>query len=216
VKHPGEFELALFAGGDLGFWERRRVRRHLRQCSDCRAEAEAFARGDQELRALTEQMPEGVNWTRLSQEMTGNIRVGLAAGECVGPVPVHRPRSLAWHAMAVMGAAFVIVMAALWVNVPRDEKDHLFSALRSIPWGGHRTASMVAAAPDSVVLEASPASIELRANGGTMSILTPGDAASDGHTSGVAVSVSMQGSAGAQYVDSDTGQVTVSRLYYAQ
>ncbi|MDB5608396.1 MAG: hypothetical protein JWP25_5296, partial [Bradyrhizobium sp.] len=25
MKHPGEIQLALFAGGDLGFMERRRV-----------------------------------------------------------------------------------------------------------------------------------------------------------------------------------------------
>ena len=28
-------------------------------------------------------LPNGLNWNRLSQEMTGNIRVGLAAGEVV-------------------------------------------------------------------------------------------------------------------------------------
>jgi hypothetical protein len=62
---------------------------------------------------------------------------------------------------------------------------------------------------DPVVLEASQASIDLKANGGTMSLLTsPKD--------GVAVSVSMQGSVRAQYVDDDTGQVTISKVDYAQ
>ena len=30
-------------------------------------------------------MPEGADWDRLAAEMTANIRVGLAAGECVAP-----------------------------------------------------------------------------------------------------------------------------------
>lgn len=217
MRHPGEFELALFAGGDLGFWERWRVRKHLRQCASCRQDVSALREGGDALRRLADEMPEGVNWTRLSQEMTGNIRVGLAAGECVGPVPTpHRPRSLAWHAMAVLGAAFVIVLAALWFNIPRDQADHLASALHSIGSGQQPAVKAAAALPDSVVLEATPGSIELRAHGGTMSLLTTRSAVEGGPSDGVALSVSMQGSAGAQYVDSDTGQVTISRVYYAQ
>jgi hypothetical protein len=154
--------------------------------------------------------------------MTGNIRVGLAAGECVGPVPSHRPRSLAWHATAAFGVALAIAVAAVWMNFP---KVHVLSALRSAGFGHgaavatapvQSTALSAATIPESVVLEASPASIDLRAHGGTMSILTSREPLTDGHASSVAVSVSMQGSAGVQYVDSDTGQVTIGRVYYAQ
>lgn len=154
-------------------------------------------------------MPEGVNWTRLSQEMTGNIRVGLAAGECVGPVRSYRSKSLGWHGLVVMAAAFAIVLCALWVNMPREQTDHLMASLRSIRWNRIGTLVRPPAAPESVVLEASPSSIELTANGGTMSFLTP-------RTDGVAVSVSMQGSAGTQYVDADTGQVTINTVHYGQ
>ena len=214
--HPGELELALFAGGDLGFWERWRVRNHLRQCETCRADVGALKATSENLRHLADEMPDGVNWARLSQEMTGNIRVGLAAGECVGPVRSRRQRSLAWHAMGIIAAAFVIVLAALWVNVPHDQKDHVFSALRSISLGGGHHAAAVQSLNEGVVLEASPLSIDLRANGSTMSILTSRDAVPDRYANNVAVSVSMQGSARAQYVDSDTGQVTISKVYYAQ
>lgn len=208
MKHPGEIELALFAGGDLGFRNRWRVRSHLRQCSVCREEVESYRLGRESTRALVDEMPDGVNWTRLSQEMTGNIRVGLAAGECVGPAPSHRPRSLAWHAMAVMGAAFAVVIGAMWLSTPQEQRNHLFGSLRAIRWD--RIGTIVHPQPaDSVVLEASPASIELKANGGTMSFLTS-------RTDGVAVSVSMQGSARAQYVDPDTGQVTISKVDYGQ
>ena len=209
MKHPGEIQLALFAGGDLGFVERRRVDKHLRACEDCRSDVEALRNGTKSLRSLANEMPDGVNWTRLSQEMTGNIRVGLAAGECVGPVPTGRPKSLAWHAMAVMAAAFVLVIGALSVNLPREQTDRLMSSLRAIRWHRVGTVLRVPLQDGIVLLEASQTSIDLKANGGTMSFLTP-------KNDGVAVSVSMQGSAGTQYVDSDTGQVTINRVYYAQ
>lgn len=220
MKHPGEIELALFAGGDLGFVKRWRVGKHVRECGRCRSEVQELRFGSETVRDLADEIEDGVNWARLSQEMTGNIRVGLAAGECVGPVRTHfrmrhrHPRSLAWNAMAVLAAAFVIVLGALWLNTPREQTDHLISALRSIRF--HRVGTLIRtpalldlALKDNVVLEASPSSIVLRSNGGTMSFLTP-------RTEGVAVSVNMQGSAGAQYVDSDTGQVTINRVYYAQ
>lgn len=206
MKHPSEFELALFAGGDLGFMDRWRVRQHLRQCDGCRNEVESHQDASQDVRAMVDQMPEGVNWNRLSQEMTGNIRVGLAAGECVGPVPIHRPRSLAWHAAAVISASFAIVVGAMWLNTPR-ELTHLMSVVKSMQFPTVTTPAR--SMQDAVVLEASQSSIDLKANGGTMSLLTsPKD--------GVAVSVSMQGSVRAQYVDDDTGQVTISKVDYAQ
>ena len=209
MRHPGEIELALFAGGDLGFRDRWRLRKHLRTCENCRSELDVLRYGSERLRALSDELPDGVNWTRLSQEMTGNIRVGLAAGECVGPVPTSRPRSLGWHAAAVMAAAFVVVLGAMWLNMPRDQADHLLTSLQSIHW--HRPGAVIqpAAYQESVVLEASPSSIDLRANGGTMSFLTS-------RSDGVAVSVNMQGTAGAQFVDADTGQVTINTVHYGE
>ncbi len=208
MNHPGEIELALFAGGDLGFRDRWRLRKHLRMCENCRSELEVLRYGGERLRSLSDELPDGVNWTRLSQEMTGNIRVGLAAGECVGPVPSHRPKSLGWHAAAVMAAAFVVVLGAMWMNMPRDQTDHLIASLRSISLHHPGVVLQPAAYQESVVLEASPSSIDLRASGGTMSFLTS-------RTDGVAVSVGMQGTAGAQFVDSDTGQVTINTVHYA-
>ena len=209
MRHPGEIELVLFAGGDLGVLNRWRVGNHVRQCEGCRSEVEAYRYGREKIRDLSNEMPEGVNWTRLSQEMTGNIRVGLAAGECVGPVRSYRPSALGWHALAVLSAAFVIVICALWVNMPREQTSHLMTSLRSIRWNRIGSIVHAPAMPESIVLEASPSSIEMTANGGTMSFLTS-------RTDGVAVSVSMQGSARAQYVDSNTGQVTINRVHYAQ
>lgn len=205
MKHPGEIELALFAGGDLGFVDRWRVRKHVRHCDGCRSEVEALQDGCERLREVADEMPDGVNWTRMSQEMTGNIRVGLAAGECVGPEPRERRKPLGWHGAAVMAAAFVIGIGAMWWNIPRVQP-------RTIP--AANPTHVVAAQQDRVVLEASQSSIDLTANGNTMSFLS---SRSDRSRSGsVAVSVSMQGSARAQFVDADTGQVTINKVYYAQ
>lgn len=208
MKHPGEIELALYAGGDLGLVSRWRVGNHLRTCDACRSGVELFRQDNGTLRGIAAELPDGVNWARLSQEMTGNIRVGLAAGECVGPAPVHKPKSLAWHAAAVMSAAFVIVLGAMWLNTPREQMERLYGSLRGIhlsPVANVHAPSI----PESVVLEGSTSSIGLKTNGATMSFLTsPKD--------GVAVSVSMQGSVRAQYVDQDTGQVTINKVDYAQ
>lgn len=197
MKHPGEIELALFAGGDLGLIERLRVGKHVRDCEGCRSEVEALKHGTGQLREIADDLPAGVNWTRLAQEMTGNIRVGLAAGECVGE-PRERRRSLGWHAAAVMAAAFVIGMLAMWWKMPPRQTQ---------PPPPHQ--ALVAPVEPGVFIEASQSSITLNANGSKMSFVNR-------HSDNVAVSVSMQGSARAQYVDSDTGQVTINKVYYAQ
>jgi len=49
----------------------------------------------------------------------------------------------------------------------------------------------------------------VRENGGSLALLHP-------RSDGLTISVNMQGSAGARYIDSDTGQVTINRVYYAQ
>lgn len=81
VKHPSEATLALHAGGDLGPIARWRIQRHLKECETCQDEILAF----QEVRRMVADlsaMPD-VPWARLSAEMHANIRLGVAAGECV-------------------------------------------------------------------------------------------------------------------------------------
>lgn len=199
MRHPGEIELALFAGGDLGFVERWRVQKHVRECSGCRSEVETLRGARKQLRDVAGELPEGLNWKRLSEEMTGNIRVGLAAGECVGPEPRERHMSLGWHAAAVMAAAFVIGVGAMWWKMPSRS---------TIPMPPV-THAAVMAVQDGVVFEASQSSIGVKANGAAMSFLSP-------RSDSVAVTVSMQGSARAQFVDADTGQVTINKVFYAQ
>lgn len=212
-QHPDEIRLALFAGGDLGSWSRWKVGRHVARCQECAVEVESLRYGREQIRELAAEMPASVNWSRLAQDMTGNIRVGLAAGECVGGFKKKQrgaKKGLAWHAALVLACATVIAIAALWIRLPKPEIDHLVSSLQKIRFDriGHVVRGHVPV-QEEVVLEASPVGIGIKENGGVMSLLHP-------RSTGAAVSVSMQGSAGVRYVDADNGQVTTNRVYYAQ
>src|SRR5215469_12533000 len=74
MKHPSQATLALQAGGDLGFLARWRTKRHLRRCTRCREEVEAFEWARQVAPDLAE-IPE-IHWNRLAAEMKANIHLG--------------------------------------------------------------------------------------------------------------------------------------------
>ena len=200
MKHPVESDLALYAGGDLGFFQRLRVSRHLRNCSGCRRSADAFTQSRASLRAHCAELPSGLEWDRLAAEMTANIRVGLAAGECVAAPPVPR-RQLSWRPALAVAGFTVLVMSGWWLNVPGEQRESLSRGLERI-W--KRDARIP---PDSsVYLEANRAGIQFRENGSALTLMHP--------SGGPAViSVSMQGSMRARYIDSDTGQVTITNVY---
>ena len=218
VLHPDAARLALYAGKDLGWWGQWRVQEHVSNCPRCQREVDALQGASAQLRDLAPELPADLNWNRLSQEMTGNIRVGLAAGECVADfeksVRPSRPR-IAWLPGTVAGCAVVVVVATLWLNLPARQMDHLISAVGQVRWGrigsNFRPPAVNALAinQDAVVLEASPLSIEVKTNGRGLALMHP---SSDGAT----VSVNMQDSAGVRYVDADSGQVTLNKVYYAQ
>ena len=211
MKHPNEIQLALFAGGDLGLWDRWRIRRHVAGCSDCGAEVAALRIASERVREAAPDLPKDLNWNRLAEEMTGNIRVGLAAGEAIArfdrPVARVRPARLGFNAALVLACATIVFVTAFWTSLPREQAQHLSSALGKIFTG--QTGRHPAVAQDDVMLEASSSSIEVKENGRTMMLTHP---RSDGGT----VSISMKGSAGVRYVDADTGQVTINKVYYAE
>src|SRR5471030_437473 len=84
MTHPNQATLALHAGGDLRLWARWNTERHLSNCDLCRDEVAAFA-GVREILPELAEIPE-VPWNRLAAEMRANIRLGLAAGECIHAV----------------------------------------------------------------------------------------------------------------------------------
>ena len=176
MMHPSETQLALFAGGDLGLWQRWSVSRHVSGCAKCRHEIAILRAGSEELQALTAELPKDLNWNRLSQEMTGNIRVGLAAGEAIArfdrPAGA-RPLRLGWNAALVLGCATAVFVAAFWISLPRPQVEHLANALGRIRT--ERIGRLVDPHPASheVVLEASASTLQVKENGGAMSLLHP-------------------------------------------
>jgi len=215
MSHPAQVQIALFAGGDLGRWERWRVARHVGHCAECQQEVQALRATGTELRELAAEMPElpnTLNWNRLAQEMTGNIRVGLAAGEAIAlfDKPLRTKSRLSWNAALVVLGAMVIFGVAFWSSLPSQQADHLLTSLKRIRTEriGTLVHSPAPVAPEEVVLEASSSGIQVRENGRAMSLIP--------HSEGATVSVSMHGSAGVRFVDADTGQVTTNKVYYAE
>jgi anti-sigma factor RsiW len=222
MKHPAPQQIALFAGGDLERWERWRIARHMAQCPECRHELQALRDAGSQLRELSGQIGEPppelsniLNWNRLVQEMTGNIGVGLAAGEAISRFDKPsrtRPR-LGWNAAMVVAGATVIFGIAFWTSLPPQQAEHLWTSLERIRAGRigtlvHSASAGTSAFPEQVVLEASSSSIQVRENGRALSLIP--------HSDGATVSVSMHGSAGVRFVDADTGQVTTNKVYYAE
>jgi len=220
MRHPAQAQIALFTGGDLGRWERWRVARHMARCAECRHEAQALRDASSQLRELTHQtpdLPNGLNWNRLADEMTGNIRVGLAAGEAIAlfDKPLRSRHRLGWNAALVALGATVIFGVAFWTSLPPQQAEHLLASLQRIRTERIGTLLHSATATtgaglssEEVILEASSSSIQVRENGRAMSLIP--------HSDGATVSVSMHGSAGVRFVDADTGQVTTNKVYYAE
>ena len=190
--HPNDMDLALYAGGDLGFFARRKLAGHLRECEECRKRQQSFVDARGQLREVAAELPEGLNWDRLTAEMTANIHLGLAAGEIVAYT--NRPRQLSgWRPVMVFASALMVVVVAWYANRPTPSQ--LVAQKKS----------MVIEAPQ-VLVETTDMGIELKDHGRVLTLLNP-------KGRDVAYSVSMQGSVRARYVDSESGQVTINNVY---
>jgi hypothetical protein len=205
-RHVMETDLALYAAGDLPFWRGAVVKFHVRGCAECRALVEALRVDRQELRRSANEMPAGISkdfdWDQLAAEMTANIRVGLAAGECVTPRE-RKIASVSWRPMAIAAGLVVMLAGAWWLNVPRTDTETIGRALRNMATGGRAGSPQEERGP---VVGASSAGVMLVENGGQIRI-------DQGGLEPVMYSVSTQGSASARYVDQDTGQVTITAAY---
>jgi hypothetical protein len=204
MHHPNEADLALYAGNDLSRLARLRVDWHLRHCGKCQQEVTEFSslRADT-IRSAAE--PD-VNWNRLAAEMKANIRLGLAAGECITPVPVKERIPARW-AWAVLAASALIAMGAgseIWINHPWS-----LNSAGSLASNAPQTASL----PQEIVLEVKDSGIQMRDGDAVTSELRDN---SRGDRGDVQYSVNAQGRVGASYVDRDSGMVTVNNIYYGQ
>jgi hypothetical protein len=189
MKHPNQATLALHAGGDLGLFARWRTEHHLAKCARCRDEVAAFD-GLREVLPELAETPE-IAWNRLAAEMKANVRLGLAAGECVrNGAPPWRERPLFAGARAVV--AFASVVALLVTGLVLE----------------HPAPGVVTAA--GVELQSTANGIQVREGSGTLSLLhgVPAE-----NQKSVTYTPGAQGSMRARYVDPKTGYVTVANVY---
>jgi len=186
-RHPDALQLALLAGGDVGIWTRLRLRRHLKQCTECAAEFESFVETRQNLRAGAMQMPEGVDWSALAAEMKANIHLGLQMSEIASTVPLNAdepalPRM--WRTLAVAASLALVIFSGWFLSSPRDFY--------------HRV--------DPPVAQATGEGVGVAERGSTMTLLAPG-AQPQSDTAQVGAGVERR------YVDADSGQVTIHHVF---
>ncbi|HJZ96024.1 MAG TPA: hypothetical protein VKE70_05935 [Candidatus Solibacter sp.] len=181
--------MALHASGDLGWFAAWRTRRHLAQCERCREEVESFREMRDTLPEIAE-LPD-VAWNRIAAEMRANIRLGLAAGECVRDAEeaAVEPSPLFGTARAVLAFAgmFTLVVTGLVLEgtTARPPK---------APWAG--SGPMAQATADGIQMRAGDQGFSLMHNG----------------ANGVITTVSTR-DIGARYMDPQTGLVTMTKLY---
>ena len=184
MKHPSQENLALHASGDLSPVARWKTALHLKGCPACRDEVAAYAEMREILPELN-QIPE-VPWNRIAAEMRANIHLGLVAGECVreSAAPVEAsPLFSAARATLAFGGVLAVLVTGLVLQRP---------------------APVLASEP---VAEATKDGIQRRAGDQSFGLMNSAGARS------VTYSVSAQGSMGARYVDSETGNVTMTKVY---
>jgi hypothetical protein len=185
-RHLSDEILALHAAGDLSWWAAFRARRHVGNCDICRLGLAEFSESRQALRDAGNELPPTVNWDLLSHEMHANIRVGLEASECVAP-RIQPPERLGWRPAVVIASVMMVVVTGWYLSMSR---------LTPKPFASVES--------PSASIELTPAGVELRQGNHGFALLNP-------RANTVTYSVGAQG-AQAQYVDLDTGQVTIAKV----
>jgi hypothetical protein len=207
MKHASQADLALYSTGDLAPWRRPWIGLHVRRCPACSEQIEAYRAGRGRVRAWGDEFPLGVRWERLSAEIAANIRVGLAAGECVAPRPLKHTVPAGWRVAGAITGCCALLVLAWWLNMPASQTASLGRAMKAIAHGREWQARQVLGLDEgSSLVQASADGIELRENGSALTLSQRG-------ARPVSVSLNTQGSARARYIDSDTGQVTITSVY---
>lgn len=194
MKHPSQDRLALFAGGDLGRFARWRTERHLFDCDQCREEVATFAAVREIVPELAE-TPE-IAWNRLAAEMKANIRLGLAAGECVrlGEPPLRHSLFSGARAVVAVASVAALLVTGLLIERPLPNR-------RAAPAG----LAFRAEHTDGVVIQTTTNGIQVREGTQALRLMHTG-------ADNVTYSVGAQGSMRARYVDKD-GYVTINNVY---
>ena len=200
--HPDALLLALYSRKDLPWRKRWSISRHVAVCESCASHLDELRSATSLLRrdaasATLSSFEAIADWPALEREMLANVKVGLDAARCIGPgrrAGSHRLRI----ALAVCGL-FLFSAVGWWMNVPREQTDHLAASLR-------RIAGMPPIPQPGSVVQTSPFGISVRAQGATLTLLNPA-------ATPVTVSLSGSSAVAASYVDDETGQVTITNVY---
>jgi hypothetical protein len=218
MKHLSPDQIALQAGGDLPLLASLRARLHLRRCARCREDLAALASIREELARKAATLPAGLAWDQLESEMRANIHLGLTVGaiaeSAFGPQPDREPEvfpapvrpapaavsrmnwslSSPWLPGAAVLGSLTLVVLLVW--------------LLSYPPLSRTPGQFADAPPLAPVMTALETGLEVRHTGGALTLLPP---AADHAT----LAVDLGGSARAEYVDVETGQMTIHRVFHA-
>jgi hypothetical protein len=202
--HPHDHSLALLASHDTGWWMRRSLLKHVRDCTPCQERLAQFEVLRGELADSSSAIPQ-MNWDGLAAEMRANIRLGLEAGACVREKHVRRqvnPRLAVAFAslMVIVAASFLLrgshslipaeTTAARTVMPAYEPGSAFVSGLISEP-------STLEANQDGIALKTGPASMTLLGRQGST----------------LSQTASAEGEIRARYVDGNTGVVTINNVY---
>ena len=204
IDHPDDGLLALRSADDLPRWaglrhSRWSIDRHLARCTVCHDRVAEFRRASDQLRREARgQTLTGfeaiADWSRLERERRGNSAGGGAAARCIDHVG--RGRMLVTRGALAFGLLALFV-AGWATHIPREQTDHVASSLRQ----------MVGLEPRQIlgtVVRTVPDGIAVRAQGVTLTIMHPPSAV---------LSVSGSSAVSARYIDEETGQVTITKVY---
>ena len=185
MRHPNQETLALHAGGDLGPFSRWFTSRHVARCESCREEVARFDEVRQSLPGLAA-VPD-LQWNRLAAEIKANVRLGLAAGECVRSAdPPLRQSAFINRGRAIVAFACAAVLVVTGMVLERP-----------VP---------TAAREEGPLVQNTKYGIEVTAGGETLGLTNNG-------VQRVTYSLDAQGSMRARYVDPETGYVTINTVY---
>ena len=194
--HPPLASLALYARRDLPFFEQIKMGWHVRKCAACRNEVSVFADRSRTLRQAvqTEGVPAiDLTWSRLEQEMLGNIAVGVAAARCIENVGNNR---VIFRTGWIFAALSLLFALAWYTHIPAEQNARILAAFK--------TAFHSPAPYFGTELDANADGISVQTQGTTMRFI---------HPSSAVVSLSGFAAVSARYVDEDTGQITITKVY---
>lgn len=195
MKHPSIDKLALYAGGEAQWWTRSTMQRHVTACAQCREEVALFREAAGAVRLETAEMPAGVHWDRLAAEMRANVRLGIEASDAISAygtkLAINPVQGMSWRMAALTTGLVLLLSIGYWLSAAK--KSDRMAAMRG---------------PDPIVVEASDRGVGISDGSKGMELQGP----KTNHRAAL-VTVSTTGSAGARYVDEETGQVTVNHVY---